>query len=299
MQEVALNENCWIYLAQLKPLEMSVFGVMLYDVEGYMNQRSEEIAQPDPAFLYPVDFKRVSPHHAMVLHRFFEPQPSALDQIDRHTLRHLMAKKAKDPFDVIFAYRALFPGSIGLIEVDYKRNLIDVLKEFTFRILPQLKKVGDLLETVSHCPDIPGAPSWTLNIVGSGHVWNASQYFGVWRASSIVDDPGSRNTKRMMTHRVSLDMETLHVKGSIVDRVVLVSDEFPNYLLVNQATWHERVRDILIEWRNRIQKALTVEFEESLTKILFATTIANEEMSDEISQTFRFEKVYLPFPIKL
>lgn len=229
----------------------------------------------------------------MVLHRFFGPQTSAMDGKEGDHLRHLMAKKAKDPLDVIFAYRALFPGSIGLIEVDYKRNLIDVLKEFTFRILLQLNKVGYLLETVSHCPDIPGAPSWTLNIVGSGHVWIASHYFGVWRASGNMKDPGSGTTKRTTTHRISLDMETLHVKGIIVDQVALISDEFPNYSLENQAKWHEQVHDMLIEWRNRMQKALDVGFEESLIKILFATTNFIEEMRDENDQIVHLEKVYL------
>jgi hypothetical protein len=128
VQEVALSENCWIYLGQLRPLNISDFGGMLYEVEGYMNVRSEEMAQPDLEYLYPVSFKRGSPSTATILHRTLRPKSFATDQIDGETLRHLMGKKAKVPLDVIFAYRALFPESISQIKMNYQRDLISVLR---------------------------------------------------------------------------------------------------------------------------------------------------------------------------
>lgn len=202
-----------------------------------------------------------------------------------------MGKQAKIPLDVIFAYRALFPESIGQIEVNYQRHLIDVLKEFTSRIVPLLAKLGDLLETVSHCPDIPGAPSWILNITGSGHVRRAEHYFGVWNATGRLGALSLSTANSPTTFRISSGMETLHVKGIIVDRVALISDEFPHYLLDSQATWHQKVQDILIQWRTCTQNALAADFENSVIDILFAATNFGEKMADNVSQTNRFGKV--------
>jgi hypothetical protein len=266
---------------------------MLYEVEGYMNLRWEETTQPDLEYLYPVSFKRGSPSDATILHRTLRPKSFAADRINQETLRHLMGKKAKIPLDVIFACRALFPESIGQVKVDYQRDLIDVLREVTVRIIPCLKKLGDLLEVVSHCPSVPEAPSWTLNITGGRHVWNATHYFGVWYATHNFSVSSTSTTNSPMTHRISFDMETLHVKGIIVDHVVVVSDEFPHYVLENQATWHEKIRDMLTQWRICTQNGLNTGFEESIIDILFAATNAAEEIADKVNQTHKFEKVCL------
>jgi hypothetical protein len=98
-----------------------------------------------------------------------------------------------------------------------------------------------------------------------------------------------------LTHRISSDMETLHVKGIIVDRVTTISDKFPHYALENQARWHEKVRDMLTQWRISTQKCLNIGFEESIIDILFAATCIAEELADKISQTNRFEKVCLEY----
>jgi hypothetical protein len=129
VQEVALSENSWIYLGQLSPMKMLDFTVMLWEVEGYMNKRSEETAQPDLEYLYPVSFKRGSPSTATSLHRTLRTGSLATDREDfGETLTHLIGKKAKDPLDIIFACRALFPESIGQIKVNYQRDLIGVLR---------------------------------------------------------------------------------------------------------------------------------------------------------------------------
>jgi hypothetical protein len=88
-------------------------------------------------------------------------------------------------------------------------------------------------------------------------------------------------------------MATLHVKGIIVNHVAVVSNEFPHYALENQARWHDKVRDMLTQWRISTQKCLNIGFEESIIDILFAATSAAEELADKISQTNRFEKVCL------
>jgi hypothetical protein len=139
---------------------MLTFTVMLWEVEGYMNIKSEELAQPDLEYLYPVSFKRGSLSTATSLHRTLQSESLATDQPEfRETLRHLIGKKANVPLDIIFACRALLPESIGQIKVDYQRDLVDVLREATIRIVPCLKKLSDLLEVVSYCSGIPGAPS--------------------------------------------------------------------------------------------------------------------------------------------
>jgi hypothetical protein len=96
-----------------------------------------------------------------------------------------------------------------------------------------------------------------------------------------------------MPYRISFDMETLYVKDIIVDSIAIVSDEFPHYVLENQATWHEKVRDMLTKWRICTQNCLNTGFEESIIDILFAATNATEEVADKVSQTHRFEKVCL------
>lgn len=289
VQEVALSKDCWIYLGQLKPLKLLDFAAMLYEVEGYMNKRSEEIASPDSEYLYPVSYKRGSPSSATILHQTLKPKNSTTGQIDGDTLKHLMGKKAKVPLDVIFAYRALFPKTIGKIKVDYDRNLIDVLKESTVRIIPSLKKLDDLLEVVSHCSSLPGAPSWILNITGGQYAWNASHYFGTWFAARNFKVSSASAPK---THWISSDMDTLFVKGIIFDHTVLVSEVFPQYKLKDQNIWHEKVLAMLTHWRMCSQSMVNIGFDESLVDILFAARIAAEEMAGKIGQTHRFEKVH-------
>lgn len=283
MQEVALNENCWVYLGQLSPVKMLEFTVMLWDVEGYINKRWEAMTQLDLEYLYRVSFKRGSPATATTLHSPLRSRSLDTDQENfEQTLKHLIGKKAKIPLDVIFAYRALFPESIGQIRVSYKRDLIDVLREVTVQILPYIRKLGDLLDVVSHCPGIPGAPSWTLNFTCGEHVYNAAHYFGVWRATKI---------NCPITHRVSSDSETLHVNGIIVDRVAAVSDEFPPYALENQAKWHKEVRDVLTQWRVRSQGSLNIGFEESIINVLFAAVNVVEDFANKFGQYNRLEQV--------
>ncbi|KAL2059892.1 hypothetical protein VTL71DRAFT_10047 [Oculimacula yallundae] len=292
VQEAALNENCWIYLGQLKPLKLLSFGVMSYDVEGYMNLRSEQLALPNSEYLYPVGHNRGSPSMATILHRSLRITiGEGTNQISRELLNNLMGKKATCPHDIIFAYRALLPESIGQIKVDYDRSLIDVLKEFTFRILPYLAKLGDLLELVSYCPPVPDAPSWMLNITGSGYVSNATHYFGVWYATNELGVPSLSTDSRRTMHHVSPDMNTLYIKGIIVDRVAVLSYVFPHYLLENQRVWHEQIRNMLIEWRFCTKGALNGGFEESVIDILFATTHFIDEFVDKVGQNVRFEKV--------
>lgn len=294
MQEVALNKNCWIYLGQLNPMKMLTFIVMLYDVEGYLNIRSEGTTQPNLEYLYPVSFKRGSPSYATILHRSLRTGSLAADQEGfAEVVRHLIGKKAKVPLDIIFACRALFPQSIGQIKVNYQRDFVEVLKELTVRIIPLFKKLGDLLEVVSHCSSIPGAPSWTLNITAGECLWKDKHYFGMWDATRSLGALSTTTTNCSMVHRISSDMGTLHVKGIIVDHVTVVSDEFPHYTLENQAKWHDNIRDMLIQWRVLAQKYLNGRFEESIIDILFVATTAAEELEDKISQTNKFEKVCL------
>jgi hypothetical protein len=185
-------------------MKMLDFTVMLWEVEGYVNKRSEETTQPNLGYLYPVSFKRGSPSTATSLYRTLRPGSLATDQKDfGETLRHLIGKKAKVPLDIIFACRALFPESIGQIKANYQRDLIGVLREVTVRIIPHFKKLGNLLEIVSHCSGIPGAPSWTLNITGGEHVWNATHYFGGWYATRSFDASSTTTTNYSMTHRIS------------------------------------------------------------------------------------------------
>jgi hypothetical protein len=76
VQEVALSKNCWIYLGQLNPMKWLEFTAMLWEVEGYINKRSEETTQPDLEYLYPVSYKRwsqVPPHIFIAL---FDPRAS-------------------------------------------------------------------------------------------------------------------------------------------------------------------------------------------------------------------------------
>jgi hypothetical protein len=121
-------------------------------------------------------------------------------------------------------------------------------------------------------------------------MWNATRSLGVLSTTT---------TNYPMTHRISSDMETLHVKGIIVDRVAVVSDEFPHYTLENQVRWHEKVRNMLIQWRLCTQKGFNTGFEESIIDVLFAAINAGEEMADKIKQNTRFEKVCLNLFLRL
>lgn len=166
------------------------------------------------------------------------------------------------------------------IEIDCERDHVKLLIEATVRLLPCLIRLGDLLEVVSHCSSIRGAPSWTLNPTGGGHIWGLQHFFGAWNAdvwnATHSYFPLLYHCFKLETFYVSDDMKSLFVKGIIVDRVAIVSETFPRYLLATQATWHRTVRELLLQWQECIQKSLEISFEESLIDILFSSEVIKE-----------------------
>jgi hypothetical protein len=278
VQEVALNDNCWIYLGKLKPMEMLTFRGMLYEAEGYMNQTWEGLVQQEPGSLYPVSFRRGSPHSTTTLH---EPWNGfTTDDI----LHNLIAKKARNPLDLVFACRDLLPESFGQIKVDYTRAISDLLREATSRIIPGLRSLGILLSLVCHCPPVPGVPSWTLTLQFDLQLHDVSHYFGVW-----FPTPPHATTPN--TAHVLPDGKTLRARGIIVDHVAFVSDEFPYYTLQHQETWHRHVHALLKRSKASIKEYLTHEFEEAMVYILYAAVTAGEDLAAKIHEFARFEKV--------
>lgn len=273
VQDVAWSKNAWIYLTQLETLKLNTYILMLSEVEGYVNLRSEELVKPHVDFLYPVGYKRWCPSIASGAHYYIDDTA-----INGETLRLIVGKEAEVPLDTIFAYRALLPRSFGHLAVDYERNPEDVLREVTARLIPCLCKLGDSLDIVSMGPVIPNVPSWTLNIVGCGHVFNTCQFLGMFNASK---HPSNNHPA---THHICSNMEGLHVRGILFDRVALVSDVFPHYELETQAVWHKDVNKMLVEWRNRTQDILDGDFEESMVDALFAAANFVEDLSNGIRQ---------------
>lgn len=264
------------------------FMVMLRDVEGYMNVRSERLVQQERECLYPVEFQRGSPSIASQLHS--SSWCTDASAMDGNILSNLIGKKAKNQLDIVFACRALFPQTFGQIKVDYERELNSLLREVTVRIIPGLRKLGDLLDLVGQCPAVPRAPSWTLNLTCGKHLHPATPYFGLWVTTRLI----SSNTAR-----ISSDEKTLQVQGVIVDHVSIVSDEFPHYTLRDQARWHEEVHAVLIEWRARTSKLPKDGFEEGLVAVLYAATNSMEQTAEIFSQHSRLERVRFDSTSKL
>jgi hypothetical protein len=86
---------------------------------------------------------------------------------------------------------------------------------------------------VYYCSSIPRAPSWTLNITGGERVCNATYYFTICYATRSFGALSTTMTNYSITHYISSNIGTLYVKGIIVDRITIVSDEFPHYALEN------------------------------------------------------------------
>jgi hypothetical protein len=168
------------------------------NVMGGRRLYKQAIGGNDPTRLgisVPRELQEMEPSTTTHLHSTLRSESLATDFGDfGEIIRHLISKKAKVPLDIIFACRALFPESIGQIKVNYQTDLIGILREVTVRIIPQFKKLGDLLEVVSHCLGVPGAPSWMLNITGGERVWNACHYFGVWNATRCIGASSTTTT---------------------------------------------------------------------------------------------------------
>ncbi|KAM6514188.1 hypothetical protein FALCPG4_015347 [Fusarium falciforme] len=277
VQEVSLNEKCHVYLGKLEPMDMLSFTVTLYDVEGYLNLRSEQVVPRVPENLYPVSFQRGCPSMATWMHRTWSKDTRIGD-----VLSHLMTKEAKNPLDLVFVCRALFPDSFGQIEVDYTRDLSDVLREVTAHIIPRFQKPADLFNLACHCPPVTNAPSWTLNLQCDVQLHTATHYFGMWLT---VDH------KSPYTAHVLPDGKTLYVDGTIVDEIALVSDEFPLYTPQSQEEWDRDVRILLKNWRTCANNHLRHGFEEAMHYILYAAANSAESFAAEIAKKVRFERV--------
>ncbi|KAI8649715.1 HET domain-containing protein [Fusarium keratoplasticum] len=271
VQEVALSEKSHVYLGKLEPMDMWSFSAMLYEVEGYLNVRSEQVVPRVPENLYPVDFQRGSPRRATSMHQTWSKDIKIGD-----VLPLLMTKKAKNPLDLVLACRALFPDSFGQMQVDYTRDLSDVLREVTSLIVPRFQKPADLFNLVCHCPPVTDAPSWTLNLQCGLHLHQADHYFGVW----LTADHGGPNTAHVL-----LDGKTLCVDGAIVDEVALVSDEFPLHTPQSQGEWHRDARAILRNWRTCTNGHIRRGFEETMHYILYAAANSADSLAAKVAGT--------------
>ncbi|KAH8662565.1 heterokaryon incompatibility protein-domain-containing protein [Xylariales sp. PMI_506] len=282
IQEVVLNENGWVYLALLRPMKFSTFHVFLWEVEGFLNVRLEQLTSTIPENLYPVSFSRGSPSCATRLHSDFDTTQE-YDEV----LPYLMAKTAKNPLDLVFACRALLPETFGQIKVDYTRNLPDVLREMTALIIPKFESLGKLLCLVCHCPPVSGEPSWTLNLLHNIPWYAASPYYGVWRAAEPMGVTACQKAC------VGEDGKTLCVRGIIIDEVALASPEFPRYSLLDQKRWHRNVHALLRAWENRCRDTLTSKYEVAIARILYAALRSTENAIEKFPKNVKFERVFI------
>ncbi|CAM1509382.1 Fc.00g031210.m01.CDS01 [Cosmosporella sp. VM-42] len=268
-QEAALNQNSCIYIGQLEPIDISPFDILSWTVECRLHDVS---TQPNPEDLYmdkledfyadiPEDLYGGMTRGSVPHYTLFNPFRINLLNANKAFIRQLVEKKAQNPLDNIFALRSFFPP-FAEIKVDYKRDLVDVLREATVRIIPHIT-LGALFELVSLCPAVPNAPSWILNLSCGKHLdWN-SQFLGEWRMGiADIKNPGS----------LFSDKTSLSVTGLLVDHVYIISEEFPHYALEDQAKWHNEVHAILTRWRIRTRPFLKKKFVEALVDILMAET---------------------------
>ncbi|KAK6836659.1 hypothetical protein PG987_007154 [Apiospora arundinis] len=226
IQEVISNENCWVYLGNGKPIAMISFSVMLYELEKDINVNWEPLFAPNTGALYPASMGRRSASMATILHT-----PGLTHPLNAEVLYRLMDKKAQIPHDSVFACRALFPNSFGQISVDYQRDLSDILRELSARVIPELRDLGAFLSLVALCLPVPRAPSWVLNLQWDLAPGTNTPYFACWSSTTM-------SFLAPHTAEILPDGKPLALKGIIVDHVALVSAEFPTYSPQDQERWH-------------------------------------------------------------
>ncbi|KAK8079064.1 uracil phosphoribosyltransferase-domain-containing protein [Apiospora phragmitis] len=252
-----------------------------FRARGGVNETWERLGRAqDPQALYPVSRGRGSPTLATFLHK-----PGNASILDEEMLRLLMAKKAKSPHDLVFACRALFPETFGQIKVDYQRDLADILRELSARIIPRISDLGGFLGLVSLCTRVPGPPSWVLNLQCDVPPDTKSHYFGLWPFTTS-------QLGVCQAAKILADGKTLALRGRIVDHVALVSDEFPFYSLPNQQRWHKDVHTLLRAWKAACTNgSLKSTFEEAMEYILYAFINSGDSMTAKLYSTARSEGV--------
>ncbi|KAK8112741.1 hypothetical protein PG984_013267 [Apiospora sp. TS-2023a] len=199
IQEVVLNSNCWVYLGDAEPIRMSDLQESLLRIETVIGERWPNLGgnrrrAQDPGVLYPACG---SPIDVMSFH-----QPGMVRSLDPdpEELRLLMTKKAKNPHDLFFACRALFPDTFGRIVVDYRRDLSDIITELTAHIIQRATDVGSLLSLICLCPPVPRAPSWAINMQWDGLRKHTSHYLGSYWTLPQMNSP--RRTESFQTERL-------------------------------------------------------------------------------------------------
>ncbi|KAK7995355.1 hypothetical protein PG990_014128 [Apiospora arundinis] len=268
IQEVISNENCWVYLGNGKPIAMISFSVMLYELEKDINVNWEPLFAPNTGALYPASMGRRSASMATILHT-----PGLTHPLNVEVLYRLMDKKAQIPHDSVFACRALFPNSFGQISVDYQRDLSDILRELSARVIPELRDLGAFLSLVTLCLPVPRAPSWVLNLQWDLAPGTDTPYFGCWPFTT-------RSFLAPHTAEILPDGKTLALKGIIVDHVALVSAELPTYSPQDQERWHIDVRTLLRIWKDTCtREGPRYKFEEAMEYILFPIINVAEQLA--------------------
>ncbi|KAK7959559.1 uncharacterized protein PG986_004413 [Apiospora aurea] len=280
IQEVALSKNCLVYLGNAEPLEMWGFQLYLRDLESHIDAEWERLGlEKDPEALDPMHRSRESPSTALSLHF-----PGSAVFLDHYMLYLLMTKKARNPHDMVFACRDIFPDSFGKIVVDYHRDMSDILRELSVWLISSMSDLGKFLDLVSTCTPVPGAPSWTLNLQ-----CNSPPEAYKYRYERATF--GAKYVFRDSTPEVLPDGKTLSLGGHIVDHVDAISDEFPDYSPLGQKQWHNDAHRLLKVWESacHTSKSLRSTFEEALEDILFPTCIssANSEEGLRALRAFR------------
>ncbi|KAK8062394.1 HET-domain-containing protein [Apiospora hydei] len=241
IQEVALSKNCLVYLGNAEPLEMWGFQLYLRDLESHIDAEWERLGlEKDPEALAPMYRKRESPTTALTLHF-----PGSAVFLDHYMLYLLMTKKARDPHDMVFACRDIFPDSFGKIIVDYHRDMSDILRELSAWLISSMSDLGKFLDLVSTCPPVPRAPSWTLNLQCNSP---PEAYKYCYERTTF----GAKYVFRDSTPEVLPDGKTL------------------------QKQWHNDAHRLLKAWESACytNKSLNCTFVEALEDILFPAAIS-------------------------
>ncbi|KAJ2991518.1 hypothetical protein NUW58_g2485 [Xylaria curta] len=134
-------------------------------------------------------------------------------------------KQATMPHDVVFGLRFLFPNSLGLIEVDYTRNYLDIYNEAT-RNLVKFTRSLDILYWACHPEKNPGLPSGVPDFSSLG-ITKGTKWTG--------QRGGGLGQLKHSDAQFSQDAMELLVRGSPITKVSgTISAEFPQLL---PGTW--------------------------------------------------------------
>ncbi|KAI0446140.1 heterokaryon incompatibility protein-domain-containing protein [Xylaria telfairii] len=199
------------------------YWTRLWTVQEMALSRTHRVYCGDSHYVSGNQLRDIVVRTLLLLNEPWDPMMPFNLQVDNplfgNPLSIMAYKQASVPHDLVYGIRSLFPNSLGLVPVDYGRDLLELYVEVT-KIFINTSDSMEVLQLACHGEKPLGWPSWVPNFsspdIGKNVSWrNVYQYYG-------------KQGSRYHAVRYSDDNKALFIPGVEIAAISdNISEDFP------------------------------------------------------------------------